>query len=180
MIGIDEAGRGSLVGGVFVCACYFEGNLDFEVSDSKILSPKKRFEIYTKLIQSSKIKFAIDVANLEEVENLNVLNATLLAMERAFFKLEISSNSAQVLIDGNIKPKNLPFASCVIGGDRLIPQISASSIIAKVSRDLAMESLDLQIPHYGISKHKGYGTKAHFEAIKEFGLSEFHRKSWFK
>ena len=175
VIGIDEAGRGSLVGGVFVCAVYFEGSLDFEVADSKLLSPKKRLDIFNKLVSSSQVKFALDVATLEEVEVLNVLNATLLAMERAYNKLGIN---APVKIDGNKKPKNLDFAECIIGGDRLIPQISSASIIAKVMRDKEMLELDKLIPNYEISKNKGYGTKGHFEAIKKYGLSNFHRKSW--
>jgi ribonuclease HII len=175
MIGIDEAGRGSLVGGVFVCAVYFKDNLDFEVNDSKLLSPKKRLEIFQKLTSSGKVKFALDVATLEEVEELNVLNATLLAMERAYKKLGVVE---QVKIDGNKKPKNLDFAECIIGGDKLIPQISSASIIAKVMRDEEMLKLHDLIPQYNIKKHKGYGTKEHFEAIKKYGLSNFHRKSW--
>jgi ribonuclease HII len=175
VIGIDEAGRGSLIGGVFVCALYFEGSLDFDVKDSKMLSTKRRLEIFNKLNLSSQVKFALDVATLEEVESLNVLNATLLAMERAYKKLGIK---ALVKIDGNKKPKNLDFAECVIGGDRLIPQISSASIIAKVMRDREMLKLDTLIPNYKIAKNKGYGTKEHFEAINKYGLSDFHRKSW--
>ena len=175
MIGIDEAGRGSLVGGVFACAVHFEGNLEFEVKDSKLISSKKRLEIYNKALSSPLIKFAIGVANLEEIENLNILNATMIAMERAFNALQIN---APIKIDGNQKPKNLPLAECIIGGDKIIPQISLASIIAKVERDNAMEELHKLIPEYQINKHKGYGTKAHFEAIEKFGLSAYHRKGW--
>lgn len=176
MIGIDEAGRGSLVSGVFVACVYFEENLEFEVNDSKLLSPKKRTEIFHLLTNCPSVKFTINIATLEEVEKFNVLNATLLAMERAYKSLRIPN--IPVKIDGNKKPKNLNFADCVIGGDKLIPQISAASIIAKVTRDKEMEKLHNLIPEYEIKTHKGYGTKKHFEAIKKYGLSKFHRQSW--
>ncbi len=175
MIGIDEAGRGSLIGGVFVCALYFEGNLEIELKDSKLLSPKKRLKTYNEIVSHPKVKFAVNVATLEEVEELNVLNATLLAMERAFKMLNLQT---EVQIDGDKKPKNLDFAKCIIGGDKIVPQISASSIVAKVERDKEMEKLHLKIPQYNILKNKGYGTKEHFEAIKKYGLSQYHRKSW--
>jgi ribonuclease HII len=99
----------------------------------------------------------------------------MLAMQRAFNELGMR---APVKIDGNQKPKEMPFAVCVPGGDKIIPQISAASIIAKVERDKAMEDLHLKIPQYQINKNKGYGTKAHFRAIEIYGLSSHHRKKW--
>ena len=175
MIGIDEVGRGSLIGEVFACAVYFEDRIQIEVKDSKLLSPVKRLALYNKIINSPNIKYAVCTASLEEIEKLNILQATMLAMERAYNKLNIQCD---VKIDGNSKPKNLSFAECVIKGDQLIPQISAASIIAKVERDKKMEDLHQIIPKYEIHNNKGYGTKKHFEAIKKFGLSKFHRKGW--
>jgi ribonuclease HII len=182
MIGIDEVGRGSLVGEVLTCACFFETHKldeilgETKLKDSKKLSEKQRDLIFSKLTQNFNVKFAIGRASLEEIESLNILNATLLAMRRAFLGLNLSN--IPVFIDGNKKPKEMPFAECIIKGDSLIPQISAASIIAKVVRDAEMKKLSILIPEYEIEKNKGYGTKAHFESIKKHGLSSFHRKSW--
>ena len=181
MIGIDEAGRGSLIGSVYACACFFEtGTLEFEneLKDSKKLSELQRLTIYKKLITSSNVKFALGFATLEEIEKLNILNASLLAMERAFNKLNITNK--QVLIDGNKKPKNLEFAQCIIKGDTKIKQISAASIIAKVERDLYINKIAEEEPKYLFQKNKGYGTKAHIEAIKNYGISKFHRPSFLR
>ena len=178
MIGIDEVGRGSLVGEVFACACFFESSkINIEnLKDSKLLSSKKRNEIFKFLSENENIKYAIGTASLEEIQQLNILHATMLAMERALISLKIEG--VPIFIDGNTKPKNIPIATCVIGGDKTIPQISAASILAKVIRDAEMQKLSLIIPQYEIQKNKGYGTKKHFEAIKEHGLSDFHRKGW--
>ena len=182
MIGIDEAGRGSLIGPVFACALYFPSQLqlEFTLNDSKLLTHKKRLEIYHKLKAQPEVKFAVGTANIEEISELNILQATMLAMERAFYSLTSTNPNIKIetKIDGNKKPTSMPFAECVIGGDKLIPQISAASIIAKVERDEEMLKIHSQIPQYNIAKHKGYGTKAHFEAIKQHGLSPFHRKGW--
>lgn len=178
MIGIDEVGRGSLVAEVYTCACFFDETKlsHLKLQDSKTLSEKKRNEIYLELITNSNVKFAIGTASLEEIENLNILNATLLAMERAYASLNLLN--IPVFIDGNKKPKSMQFAECIVKGDSLIPQISAASIIAKVLRDAEMKKLNAFIPEYRIDKNKGYGTKEHFDAIKKYGLSAFHRKSW--
>ena len=180
MIGIDEVGRGCIAGDVYACALFFkEGStFDYKIADSKKLSPSQREKIYNQTLNQQEIKFAIGTASIKEIEDLNILNATMLAMQRAFQNLGIFN--AKVFIDGNKKPEGLQHAECVIGGDSLIPQISLASIIAKVTRDKVMEQLALSLPLYGFEKHKGYGTKAHFEAIKKFGLSEFHRKDWCK
>lgn len=180
MIGIDEVGRGCIAGEVYACALFFKDGavFDFTIKDSKKLSSLQREKIYDKTLKQEEIKFAIGTASIKEIEDLNILNATMLAMERAYRNLGIFDTN--VFIDGNKKPDGILNAECVIGGDDIIPQISLASIIAKVTRDRVMIELENKAPGYGFAKHKGYGTKAHFEAIKQLGLSEFHRKDWCK
>lgn len=180
MIGIDEVGRGSLVGEVYACACYFDEKVTKidGIKDSKKLTPSKRNLIFERVLQDPSVKFAIGVASLKEIEDLNILNATLLAMERAFLSLGI--NDVEVLIDGNKKPPNLAFAKTIVGGDDLIPQISLASIIAKVLRDEKMNEISKQVPMYDIANNKGYGTKKHFDAIFSYGISKFHRNKFLK
>lgn len=177
MIGIDEVGRGSLIGDVYACACFFDSNVvDIkDIKDSKKLTSKKREIIYEAVLDRHDIKFAIGIATKEEIEQINILNASLLAMERAFIALNIID--VKVLIDGNFKPQALSFAECVVGGDDIFPQISLASIIAKVVRDKNMIDIAKEIPQYNIENNKGYGTKQHFEAIKMHGLTKFHRRN---
>lgn len=178
MIGIDEVGRGCIAGDVYACAVFFKQGtkFDFIIKDSKKLSSKKREKIYEQISQREDVKFAIGSATIKEIEELNILNATMLAMQRAYKNLGIFDT--KVFIDGDKKPEGLLNAECVIGGDATVPQISLASIIAKVIRDRVMIDLAQSLPGYGFEKHKGYGTKAHFDAINKLGISEFHRKDW--
>ncbi|QRN41702.1 MAG: ribonuclease HII [Neisseriaceae bacterium] len=175
--GVDEAGRGPLAGGVYAAAVilpkqYYLPNL----RDSKKLTSLQR-EKLNQAIQNQAISFAIANASVDEIESLNILQATLLAMSRAISQLQPCAH--QVQIDGNHIPKNLTIpAQCIIKGDNKIAQISAASILAKVARDHEMMILDKQYPEYGFAKHKGYGTKDHLNALKKYGYIESHRKNF--
>ncbi|MDQ0215107.1 ribonuclease HII [Oikeobacillus pervagus] len=174
--GVDETGRGSAISGVWVGACILDPNNPIEgLKDSKKLSAKRREELAEE-IKSKALSWSINIASLEEVENLNVLNATLLGMKRAVESLNIQPN--KVFIDGNRIPDiNIP-AEAIVKGDDLIPSISAASIIAKVERDKAIKELHQMYPQYGFDKHKGYLTKAHMEALSKYGPCPIHRKTY--
>jgi ribonuclease HII len=174
--GVDEAGRGPLAGGVFAAAVILPFGLEIPyLNDSKKLSPKRRDTLY-ELIKREALSVSCAIATVEEIEELNILNASMLAMKRAVEGLTLSPSLA--LVDGNcIRGFTLP-AKCVIGGDALCPSIAAASIIAKVERDRHMLELDREYPQYGFSSHKGYGTKAHMDALREHGLSPHHRPSF--
>lgn len=174
--GVDEAGRGSAISGVWVVACILDPNNPIEgLRDSKKLSPKRREELAEK-IKEKALSWSINIATLEEVEKLNVLNATLLGMKRAVQGLLIKPD--KVFVDGNRLPElDIP-AEAVVKGDDLIPAISAASILAKVERDKVMKELHNMYPQYGFNKHKGYLTKAHLEALKEYGPCPIHRKTY--
>lgn len=180
MIGIDEVGRGSLVGEVYACACFFDDKLIQipALKDSKKLSPKSRNEIYHSILSLKSIKYSIGIATVDEIDSLNILQATMLAMERAYFNLNI--NDSEILIDGNCKPFSLMEAKCIIKGDGSVPQISLASVIAKVERDKRMEEISKNYPGYAIEKHKGYGTKQHINALLSLGPTSVHRKSFLK
>jgi ribonuclease HII len=180
MIGIDEAGRGSLIGEVYACAC-FSRTQDLHLlnlKDSKKLSSNQRNKIYESIQGVDNIKYAIGTASIYEIETLNILKATMLAMERAFLSLNIKD--AEILIDGNQKPASLENAKCIIRGDETVAQISLASIIAKVERDKKMVDIGVLYPNYGIEIHKGYGTKKHIEALILYGPTSLHRKSFLK
>ena len=174
--GVDEVGRGSLVGPVYAAAVILKKNLDKKkLKDSKKLTKKNR-EILEKYIKKNS-HWSIGSASLKEIEKLNILNASLLAMKRAIKKLK--KKPILVLIDGNKVPKiknyNLKF---VIKGDEKIPEISAASIIAKVSRDRLITKMSKKYIRYSWNKNAGYGTKDHLSAIKKFGITKHHRKTF--
>ena len=174
--GVDEVGRGSLIGPVYAAAVIFKKNIkDKEIIDSKKIKKTKR-EIISKYIKKNSI-WAIGSASLKEIENFNILNASLLAMKRAIKKLKIKPNL--ILIDGNKSPK---IKNCliktVIKGDQKIKEISAASIIAKVSRDKLMNKMSKKFKKYKWDLNAGYGTKDHIKAIKKYGITKFHRKTF--
>ena len=173
--GVDEVGRGSLVGPVYAAAVILKKKLNKKkLKDSKKLTKRNR-EILEKHIKKNS-HWSIGSASLKEIEKLNILNASLLAMKRAIIKLKIKPK--QVLIDGNKVPKiknyNLKY---VIKGDEKIPEISAASIIAKVSRDRLITKMSKKYIKYYWNKNAGYGTKDHLSAIKKFGITKHHRHS---
>ena len=174
--GVDEVGRGSLIGPVYAAAVIFNKNINKkEIKDSKKLNKIKR-EILAKYIKKNST-WAIGSASLKEIETINILNASLLAMKRAIKKLK--KKPALVLIDGNKIPeiKNYKLKS-IIKGDQKISEISAASIIAKVSRDRLITNLSKNFKKYGWSKNAGYGTKDHIVAFKKYGVTKFHRKTF--
>jgi len=174
--GVDEVGRGPLIGDVVTAAVILDPEKRIEgLRDSKKLSEKKRESLATQ-IREEAIAFAIGRASPLEIDELNILHATMLAMKRAVESLPVAADSA--LIDGNRLPDlNIP-SKFVIKGDDTYACIAAASILAKVERDADMRELDLQFPEYGFAKHKGYPTKAHLEAIQKFGILDAHRRSF--
>lgn len=175
--GTDEAGRGPLVGSVVAAAVILDPNNPIEgLNDSKKLTEKKREKLFIE-IKEKALAWAIAESSAQEIDELNILQASLLAMRRAVEKLSIQPD--HVLVDGNKEPKGL-LMSCeaVVGGDAIHAEISAASILAKVTRDHEMVELDQKYPQYGFAKHKGYPTKAHFEAIAEHGVIAEHRRSF--
>ncbi len=176
--GVDEAGRGPLCGDVYAAAVIlpFEMQID-GLNDSKKLSEKKREQLYEIIIQEA-ISYGIGYATPAEIDEINILNASFVAMKRAIDNLKTKPDLA--LIDGNrIKGLDIQ-AKCIIKGDSLSASIAAASIIAKVSRDRVMRQLHIKYPQYNLAQHKGYPTKAHYEAIKQFGINEIYRKSFLK
>ena len=176
--GIDEAGRGPLAGDVYAAAVIFDDDVFIEgLNDSKKLSEKKREQLYDEIIDKAKA-YCVATASVEEIDRVNILQATFLAMKRAYEGLGMSADIA--LIDGN----RLPMLDCkmqtVVKGDSLSASIAAASVLAKVSRDRYMKQLAEEYPQYRFEKHKGYGTKLHTELILEHGASPVHRKSFLK
>ena len=176
--GVDEAGRGPLCGPVVAAACILPIGIFIEgLNDSKKLTPKKREALFEKIIENA-IAYSIAEASVEEIDELNILEADMLAMRRAIEGLSIKPDYA--LIDGNVS-RGLPVPTMtVIHGDAISPSIAAASILAKVTRDRMCEEMDRQYPMYGIAKHKGYGTKQHMDALREFGPSPIHRKKFIR
>lgn len=174
--GVDEAGRGPLAGPVCAAAVILHDNQIIEgVNDSKKLSEKKRETLFDVIRQSVKA-YSIAFATVEEIEEMNILNATMLAMKRAVDGLKLKADYA--LIDGNRLPElDIP-CEYVIKGDAKSMSIAAASILAKVSRDRLCYKYAEKYPQYGFDKHKGYGTKLHTERIREFGPCEIHRMSF--
>lgn len=174
--GVDEVGRGPLVGDVVTAAVILDPNNPIEgLNDSKKLSEKKRLALLPE-IKEKALAWAVGRCSPEEIDELNILQATMVAMQRAIAGLSIQPDLA--LIDGNRTPKLPMDAIAVVKGDLRVAQISAASIIAKVVRDQEMEELDKIHPEFGFAKHKGYPTKAHFAAIEQYGVIEQHRKSF--
>ncbi len=178
LCGVDEAGRGPLAGPVCAAAVMLPRRIQIEgLNDSKKLSEKKREALYDLIIEEA-VAYGIAFATVEEIEEHNILNATFLAMNRALAMLKPVPELA--LIDGNRNTGiELP-SRCVVGGDGCCADIAAASILAKVTRDRYMDAMAEKYPAYGFDRHKGYGTKAHYAAIREFGPCPIHRLSFLK
>ena len=176
--GVDEAGRGPLAGPVCAAAVILPRETVIDgLNDSKKLPDKKRRELYD-IITERAVAYGIAFASEQEIDEVNILQATFLAMERAMEKLSVRPQLA--LIDGNrAKDFGLPVRT-IVSGDALSASIAAASILAKVTRDRLMEELDGEYPQYGFAVHKGYGTKRHYEALREFGPCPIHRRTFLK
>lgn len=178
LCGVDEAGRGPLAGPVCAAACILPRGLELEgLNDSKKLTEKRREKLFEQ-ITAQAVSYGIAFAGVEEIEELNILGATYLAMNRAIEKLSVKPELA--LIDGNRNAGITVPSRTVIHGDGLCADIAAASILAKVTRDRYMVELAAQYPQYGFDRHKGYGTQAHYAAIREFGPSPVHRPSFLR
>ena len=176
--GVDEAGRGPLAGPVYAAAVILPQGLVIDgLNDSKKLSEKKREQLYDKVIENA-VAWSVGIATEQEIDEINILQATFLAMRRAVEGLEIKADYA--LIDGNRMPPLDINGETVIKGDALSMSIAAASIIAKVSRDRFMLTIDEKYPEYQFSKHKGYGTALHYEMLEKYGVSPVHRRSFLK
>lgn len=176
--GVDEAGRGPLAGPVYAAAVILPFGCEIDgLNDSKKLSEKRRDELFD-VITEKATAYCVASASVEEIDSLNILQATYLAMQRAIAGLSPAAQAA--IIDGNRLPKlDIP-AITVVKGDSKSPSIAAASILAKVSRDRYMYELDRSFPEYGYSQHKGYGTRLHYELLAQHGISEHHRRSFLK
>lgn len=178
LCGVDEAGRGPLAGPVCAAAVMLPRGIVIDgLNDSKKLSEKRREQLYGE-ITAKALHWSVAFASVEEIEELNILGATYLAMNRAIAGLGVVPELA--LIDGNRAVGVEYKTRCVVGGDGKCADIAAASIIAKVTRDWLMYQLDRQYPGYGFAKHKGYGTAAHYAAIRELGASPVHRPSFLR
>jgi len=185
LIGTDEAGRGPAAGGVWAAAVCFKKSINQELfsklNDSKKLNPKTRDELYETIKQNSFC--SIKAINVEKIEEINILNASLLAMKYAVSDVinQIKSNNTITLVDGNKLIKDFNFnQKFIIKGDSKSASIAAASILAKVSRDRYMDKISLEYPQYDWQKNKGYLTKKHIEAIQAFGITKYHRISFLK
>ena len=178
LCGVDEAGRGPLAGPVCAAAVILPQNCEIQgLNDSKKLTEKKREELFD-VICASAVSYGIAFATVEEIEEYNILGATFMAMNRAIAKLDPVPELA--LIDGNRNTGIQIPSRCVIGGDGKCADIAAASVLAKVTRDRYMLQMAELYPQYGFEKHKGYGTKAHYEAIRAYGPSPIHRPSFLR
>lgn len=177
--GVDEAGRGPLAGPVCAAAVILPENARIPgLNDSKKLTEKRREELF-EIIKKEALSFSVAYGTLEEIEKYNILEATFLAMNRAIDGLSVHADYA--LIDGNRAPKGIKIpCETVIKGDSKSASIAAASILAKVTRDRLLLEYDKKYPEYNFKKHKGYGTKEHYEAIKTYGVCEIHRLSFLK
>lgn len=178
IVGIDEAGRGPLAGDVFAAAVIFPEGVQINgLNDSKKLTEKKRCYLFDE-IREKALAYAIATASVSEIEEMNILNAAMLAMERAFNGLE--ANADIVLVDGNKAPEIEGNVKTIVKGDATSASIAAASILAKVARDNYAVRLDYEYPEYGFAKHKGYGTALHIEMLKKYGPCPIHRMSFLK
>ncbi|MES2913058.1 MAG: ribonuclease HII [Pseudomonadota bacterium] len=176
MAGVDEAGRGPLMGPVVAAAVILdELNPIKGLADSKKLTALKREKLYDE-IRAKALCHSIALATAEEIDHLNILQATMLAMKRAVEGLRLKPN--KVLVDGNRLPTIVILSEAIVGGDALVPSISAASILAKVYRDRWCAEFHLQYPQYGFADHKGYGTAEHLAALREHGACPQHRRSF--
>lgn len=178
LCGVDEAGRGPLAGPVCAAAVILPRGLEIEgLNDSKKLSEKKREALFD-LICAEAVSYGIAFASVEEIESMNILNAAMKAMNRAIAKL--SPQPSLALIDGNRNSAiELP-SRCIVKGDSKCADIAAASVLAKVTRDRHMLQMAEKYPQYGFEKHKGYGTKLHYEALREYGPCDIHRPSFLR
>ncbi len=178
LCGVDEAGRGPLAGDVYAAAVVFSDDVIIDgINDSKKLSEKKREALFDEIKEKASA-YCIATASVFEIEELNILNAAMLAMKRAVEGLSVTPEI--VLIDGNKIPDILPKAVSVVKGDAKSQSVAAASILAKVARDRYMKEMDKKYPEYQFAKHKGYGTKLHYEMVDKYGLCDIHRPSFFK
>lgn len=177
--GVDEAGRGPLAGPVYAAAVVLPENCVIEgLDDSKKLTEKKREALFP-VIQEKAIAYGIGFSTAEEIDEINILNATFLAMKRAVEQLNLSPDL--LLVDGNLKPKTgICQEEPIIKGDAKSLSIAAASVLAKVSRDRYMVNIAKEYPQYMFEKHKGYGTKLHYEKINEYGICPIHRRTFLK
>lgn len=176
--GIDEAGRGPLLGPVCAAAVILPIDVDIPgLNDSKKISEKKREQLFD-LITEKAISYGIGFSSAAEIDEINILQATFLAMSRAFDAMPVTADFAYV--DGNRMPPLPVPGECIVKGDANCASVAAASILAKVSRDRILRELDAKYPEYGFAKHKGYGTKAHYEAIKKYGILPEHRRTFLK
>ncbi len=174
--GVDEAGRGPLAGPVVAAAVILDDLKPIKgLADSKQLTAKRREKLYDE-IRAKALCCSIAQASVEEIDRLNILNATMLAMQRAVQGLRLKP--AKVLVDGNRLPPLDVLAEAIVSGDALVPAISAASILAKVTRDRLLDELDQLHPAYGFARHKGYGTAQHLQALMEHGPLPEHRRSF--
>lgn len=176
--GIDEAGRGPLAGDVYAAAVILRPGTVIEgLNDSKKLSEKKREQLYDEIIAKAEA-YCVATASVSEIDSVNILQATFLAMKRAYEGLGLTADA--VLVDGNRKPFGGDEVTTVVKGDGTSASIAAASILAKVSRDRYMMKLSEKYPQYQFEKHKGYGTKLHYEMLEKHGISEVHRRTFLK
>jgi len=176
MAGVDEAGRGPLAGPVMAAAVILDDlNPIHGLADSKKLSAARREVLYDE-IRAKALCCSVAHATVEEIDMLNILQATMLAMRRAVEGLRLTP--ARVLVDGNRLPTLKVMAEAIVKGDALVPAISAASILAKVTRDRWCDEVHAEYPHYGFATHKGYGTAAHLDALKAHGACPLHRRSF--
>lgn len=174
--GVDEVGRGPLAGPVVAAAVILDPRRPISgLDDSKKLTEKRREALYDEILDKA-LAWSLGRAEVEEIDRINILQASLLAMRRAVAGLAVAPGHA--LVDGNRLPELSCSAEAIIGGDGSVACISAASIIAKVSRDREMVALDARYPGYGLARHKGYPTKAHIEALGTLGVTEIHRRSF--
>ena len=174
--GVDEAGRGPLAGPVVVAAVILPSQYELDsLDDSKRLSALKREQL-APLIEAQAVAYSVEFVEIDEIDRVNILQATLNGMRRAVEKLEPAP--LRVMIDGNRAPRLSCEVNTIIGGDRLIPSISAASVLAKVYRDRLMKSMHLLYPEYGFDRHKGYPTAHHLDRLRALGPCPIHRKSF--
>ena len=177
LAGVDEVGRGPLAGPVVTAAVILSPHDPYlgQYRDSKKVAEKKRLKLYLH-IRRHAVAYSVNMASIEEIDQLNILHATMLSMRRSVDGLSVTPS--RVMVDGNRVPDLRVPAEAIIGGDDQVQEIAASSIIAKVVRDRLMQRLDYLYPGYELSKHKGYGTKVHMDALRTLGPSPVHRKSF--
>ncbi len=174
IVGVDEAGRGPLAGPVVAAAVVLNTEIN-GVKDSKLLTPRQREQLALK-IKANALSWGIGVSSVQEIDRLNILKATLLAMQRAVQQITLIPD--EVWVDGPHVPELRYPTKAFIGGDRLYAEISTASILAKVFRDQMMIQYDQQYPGYGFAQHKGYGTAMHQKALAQLGVSPIHRRSF--